>query len=83
MVPVRAVKTRGTGDCSSVPMTTLSGIRYMPACRTTGADSDLEVTTGRLFLPHARLRSASVDVGGITSAGLTNGSGAWAVDNRG
>ena len=72
-----------TGDCSSGPMETLLGIWCVPFFRTTGAESDLVVTTGKLLLLLARPNSASICVGGITSAGLTNGSGCWAVDNRG
>jgi hypothetical protein len=76
MVPAIAVQVRETCDWSCIPMTTLSGIRQMPFCKTTGAHSDLEVTTGMLFPLHARPNSASVGVGGMTLAGLTNGKGA-------
>jgi len=83
MVPAIAVQVRETCDWSCIPMTTFSGIRQMPFCKTTGADSDLEVTTGMLFLLHVRPNSASVIVGGITSAGVTNGNGGWESDNKG
>ena len=64
-----------TGDCSIGPMVTLLGSWYVPFFSTTGAESDFVVTTGRVLRPLARLESASNAVGGITSAGLTNGRG--------